>query len=535
MDDLNDYINYNLIYLGIILLVLSTIFSSVSNFLLSRLAEKIILNMRKKIWEKTLNLPLKFYHKKRSGDLVSRLTNDTTEIVDVMTHELMDLLEAVITLIISIIILFFLDVYLTLIILILVPFSTFIIYPLAEKVFNLSYKEQERLADLTSFSSGILKDIKLVKAFNAEEIEKKKGENKFKSLYQLGIKYSILNAIITPLLGLFSFVILVAVVGFGAWRVSTGIITLGELVAFIIYLIQVVTPFLAMNMFITNYQEARGSIKRIMEVLSEKDEIEMYDSKTKEFPCIFSSSDNLKLDFKNVSFSYKEDDKVLDEVSFSLETGNIVALVGPSGSGKSTIFSLIERFYHPKSGDITLNNISYRDVSINDWRKVFSYVPQDFPLFYGTIKDNLTYGIQRNISEEELIEVTKKANAHHFIMNFSNGYNTHVGEFGNYLSGGQKQRIAIARALLRKSKFILLDEVTANLDSESEYLLHDTFKSLSKENIGLFMIAHRLSTIKDADRILVLENGSMIGNGNHHHLYKTNSYYRKAIENQNNK
>lgn len=529
MDNLEKYIDYRLITIGIVLLTVSTILSAVSTFLLSRVAEKIILKLREKIWDKILKLPLKFHQKNRSGELVSRLTNDTIAIVDVMTHRLVDLFESIITLIVSLIILFYLDSYLTLILVVLVPFSIFIIYPLGEKIFNISYKEQERIADLTSFSSGILKDIKMVKAFNAEEIEKNKGENKFQHLYKLGIKLSILNSVITPLLSLFSFTVLIVIVGLGAWRVSNGTISMGELVAFIIYLVQVVTPFFAMNLFITDYQEAKGSMKRILEVLREKDEI---DSQINKHSLLPIHSETSRLDFKNVSFAYDENQMILHNISFSLETGEIVALVGPSGSGKSTIFSLIERFYPPSSGDMMLNNKSYQDIDISSWRKVFSYVPQDFPLFYGTIKDNLLYGLQEKVSMEELIEATKKANAHKFIMNFPHGYNTHVGEFGDFLSGGQKQRIAIARALLRKSKFILLDEVTANLDSESEYLLQHTLISLAQNKIGVFMIAHRLSTVKSADKILVLENGRITGYGTHDYLYRTNHHYKDSVDKQ---
>ncbi|WP_245799766.1 ABC transporter ATP-binding protein [Virgibacillus proomii] len=529
MDNLEKYIDYRLITIGIVLLTVSTILSAVSTFLLSRVAEKIILKLREKIWDKILKLPLKFHQKNRSGELVSRLTNDTIAIVDVMTHSLVDLFESIITLIVSLIILFYLDSYLTLILVVLVPFSIFIIYPLGEKIFSISYKEQERIADLTSFSSGILKDIKMVKAFNAEDIEKNKGENKFQHLYKLGIKSSILNSVITPLLGLFSFTVLIVIVGLGAWRVSNGTISMGELVAFIIYLVQVVTPFFAMNLFITDYQEAKGSMKRILEVLREKDEIDNQINKHSLLPI---HSEPSRLDFKNVSFAYDENQKILHNISFSLETGEIVALVGPSGSGKSTIFSLIERFYPPSHGDMMLNNKSYQDIDISSWRKVFSYVPQDFPLFYGTIKDNLLYGLQEKVSMEELIEATKKANAHEFIMKFPHGYNTHVGEFGNFLSGGQKQRIAIARALLRKSKFILLDEVTANLDSESEYLLQHTLISLAQNKIGVFMIAHRLSTVKRADKILVLENGNITGYGTHDYLYRTNHHYKDSVDKQ---
>ncbi|PYD94887.1 multidrug ABC transporter permease (plasmid) [Bacillus cereus] len=531
MDNFKNGINYNFIILAVVLLGIGTFLSAISNFLLSKIAEQIIFKVRKKLWNKTLKLPLKFYKNNRSGELVSRLTNDTSLIVDVMTHKLIDLLEAIISLIISLIILFYLDAYLSLVLVVIVPLSVFIIYPLGEKIFNISYKEQERLADLTSFSSEILKDIKIVKAFNAENIEDKKGEERFEYLYKLGIKSSVLSAIITPLLSLFSFIVLILVVGFGAWRVVNEAITIGELVAFIIYLVQVVAPFFTLNLFISDYQSAKGSVQRVMEILDEEDE-QTNNYKTVETNFSFDNEEKLNLIFNNVSFSYDENRTILKDISFTLETGKTFALVGPSGAGKSTIFSLIERFYSPSSGDVLLNNYSYNQVDVSSWRKIFSYVPQDFPLFYGTIKENLLYGLKENISMEILVEMTKKANAHEFIMNLPDQYDTHVGEFGNFLSGGQKQRIAIARALLRKSKFILLDEVTANLDSESEYLLRDTLNYLTQNNIGVFMIAHRLSTVKNADSILVLENGEITNFGTHDYLYEVNDHYRNSVDKQ---
>lgn len=531
MDNFKNGINYKLIIFAVVLLGVGTFLSAISNFLLSKIAEQIIFKVRKKLWNKILNLPLKFYKNNRSGDLVSRLTSDTSLIVDVMTHKLIDLLEAAISLIISLIILFYLDAYLSLILVVIVPLSVFIIYPLGEKIFNISYKEQERLADLTSFSSEILKDIKIVKAFNAEKIENQKGEEKFNNLYKLGIKSSVLSAIITPLLSLFSFVVLLLVVGFGAWRVVNEAISIGELVAFIIYLVQVVAPFFTLNLFISDYQSAKGSVQRVMEILDEEDEQTInYQTVEKKFS--LDNEKKVNLIFNNVSFSYDENRNILKNISFTLETGKTFALVGPSGAGKSTVFSLIERFYSPSSGEILLNNHSYNQVDVNAWREIFSYVPQDFPLFYGTIKENLLYGLKEKISMEVLVEITKKANAHEFIMNLPDQYDTHVGEFGNFLSGGQKQRIAIARALLRKSKFILLDEVTANLDSESEYLLRDTLNYLTENNIGVFMIAHRLSTIKNADSILIVENGEITNFGTHDYLYEVNDHYRNSVDKQ---
>ncbi|WMM88993.1 ABC transporter ATP-binding protein [Heyndrickxia coagulans] len=524
IDQLKSNIDIKLIVWIIVFSLLESVASSISQFLLSVSAEKVIFNLREALWNKTLQLPMKYYQKNKSEELVSRLTNDTTTVASIVTDEMVDLISSFFTLCVSIVILLFLDIPMTLALIIVVPLSLFIMIPFGKHFGEIAYKSQDRISELTMFSSQILRNIKIVKSFGAETKELQSGKDKFYSLYKLGVKSSILNAVIGPFLGTFGFLLLISVVGLGALRVSNGDISIGKLVAFIIYLFQVIAPFININMFFTSYQEAKGSLKRIFEILNEDVEPDRFLTNSVKNKNSFHT-----LILSHITFSYHED-QVLKDISFHVNKGEIVALIGESGAGKSTIFNLIERFYEPQSGEMYLDHVSFREVEPGLWRQSFSYVPQDSQLFDDTVKDNITYGLS-SVTEEEIVHAAKLANAHDFILALPDGYGSEIGEYGNRLSSGQKQRIAIARAFLRKPDFILMDESTANLDSESEYLLQDSLKHLS-EHVGVILIAHRLSTIMNTDRILVLENGKITGDGNHETLYQTNAYYRNLIQHQ---
>ncbi|EJQ35445.1 hypothetical protein IEE_05522, partial [Bacillus cereus BAG5X1-1] len=292
---------------------------------------------------------------------------------------------------------------------------------------------------------------------------------------------------------------------------------------FLLYLFQIMSPFIQMNHFLTSFQEAKGSMKRLFEILEEEEEVQVV-TKT----CIESPT---QLEFKDVSFRYDEKENVIEDISFKIKKGSLTALVGPSGSGKSTVFSLIERFYDPTNGDILLDDVSYKNIHVEEWRRKFSYVSQDTPIFSGTIRDNILYGKNDKVTDDKLIEIATFANADEFIVDLSDGYNTQVGERGNQLSGGQKQRIAIARALMRDADFLLLDEATANLDSDSEKQVQKAINTLIHKQTT-FVIAHRLSTIVDADQIIVLEDGRITGFGTHDELLSNHEYYQKVIKQQ---
>ncbi|MFP3415468.1 ABC transporter ATP-binding protein [Bacillus sp. SIMBA_074] len=523
MDELSKGISFGLISQISILLILEIIFSAFSLYLLSKVGEEIVKNLRDKLWGKFLKLPVKYYNDNKSGEMVSRITSDTTAIVNIISSEIVDLITSCITLILSLIILFTLDVPMTLVLILVVPITLFIVIPLGEKVYDLSFQEQNKMSQLTAYLSQTLSEIKLVKSYNTELKETENGKKHFDFLYMNGIKRAKINSILTPVLGTFTTTVLIGVVGFGAWRVDQGLISSGELVAFLLYLFQIMSPFIQMNHFLTSFQEAKGSMKRLFEILEEEEEVQVVTKTCIGFPT--------QLEFKDVSFRYDEKENVIEDISFKIKKGSLTALVGPSGSGKSTVFSLIERFYDPTNGDILLDDVSYKNIHVEEWRQKFSYVSQDTPIFSGTVRENILYGKNDKVTDDKLIEIATFANAHEFICGLSDGYNTQVGERGNQLSGGQKQRIAIARALMRDADFLLLDEATANLDSDSEKQVQKAINTLIHKQTT-FVIAHRLSTIVHADQIIVLEDGRITGFGTHYELLSNHEYYQKVIKQQ---
>lgn len=527
MDQFSKGVSFDLLSKLFFFLILGMVFTSFSLYLLSKVGEEIVKNLRDKLWNKLLKLPINYYNKNKSGEMVSRITNDTTVIVNVMTHEIIDLITNCITLILSIAILFTLDIPMTFVLISVVPITLFVVMPLGKRIHDVSFQEQTTMSQLTAYLSQRLSEIKFIKAYNNQLKEIENGKGYFLFLLKCRLKKAKINSILIPIVGLFTHVILIGVIGFGAWRVDQGLISSGELVAFLLYLFQIVTPFVQMNHFITSLEEAKGAMKRLFEILEEQEEQEEQIEIVTENNIILPA----ELEFKNVSFGYNENQTILKDVSFKIKKGSLTALVGPSGSGKSTIFSLIERFYNPINGDILLGNQSYKYINLNNWRENFSYVSQDTSIFPGTIKENILYGVNKTITDNEIIEISKLANAHEFIMNFPDGYDTQVGERGNQLSGGQKQRIAIARALIRNTNFLLLDEATANLDSESEKQIQESINSLINKQTT-FVIAHRLSTIIKADQIIVLENGNITGIGNHNELMNKNKYYQNVIKQQ---
>ncbi|HHQ2481129.1 TPA: ABC transporter ATP-binding protein [Bacillus cereus] len=531
MDDFNREQIINLGSIIVIVFLLNLACSSISLYVLSRIGENIIQTLRVKIWNKLLRLPISYYDKEESGRLISRVTNDTMILRGLISRDIIQCITNFLSIIISIGMLFYIDITMTLMLLITVPLIMLIVIPLGKKMSALAYQEQQQVAELTSFLSQMLGEMRLIKSYNTESQEINKGKQYFDNLYKYGMKRTKIYALLTPVLGSATLCIILGITIFGVWKVNEGSITIGTLIAFLIYFFQILMPFMQMNHFITSLQESKGATDRLFQILQEAEE-EDEKNNMKLLVKETLTNSNKKIEFKNVSFKYENrSSSILQDLSFSIQKGNKVAIVGPSGAGKSTIFSLLERFYDPTSGEILLNGISQNKVNRQEWRKYFSYVSQSSPMLSGTIKENILYGITRNVTEKELIQVTKRAYAHDFIMKFPKGYETIIGEKGSHLSGGQKQRLAIARALLRNTEIILFDEATSNLDSESESHIQKTIRNFGTDKT-IFIIAHRLSTVLHADQIFVLEDGTITGCGTHEELLQTHLYYKKIIETQ---
>lgn len=510
-----------------IILVLATMFviraimSGFSIYLLNHEGQKVVANLRKRLWKKFLALPIPYFDNNSTGEMISRMTNDTSIIMGLITNHITTLVTGLISIIGSIIVLFFLDWKMTIIMLGTITISLLTFIPLGKKMYKIARDRQDENARFTSVISSVLSEIRLVKVSNAEKIEYNNGIKKINNLLQFGIREGKIQSLISPLTSLISMVLLVIMAGYGGIRVSSGVMSAGNLVAFILYLFQIFMPLVQFTSVFTQVQKAKGATERIISILeSSEDNIH----KGREIQRIEEP-----IELKNVTFAYKNSNNlVLKDISFKAEPGKVTAIVGPSGSGKTTIFSLLLRYYVPLSGTIKLGNEPINNFSVFSWRQHIGFVSQDNPIIDGTIRDNIIYGLDKDISETELKRVTKLAYADEFINKLPKGYNTEVGERGLKLSGGQRQRIGIARALLRNPSILMLDEATSNLDTKSEFYVQKALNNLMKRRTTL-IIAHRLSTIINSDRIIFLENGTITGNGTHKELLQTHNMYREFV------
>lgn len=464
-----------------------------------------------------------FFDKNESGQLMSRLTDDTKVINEFISQKLPNLLPSVLTIIGSLIMLFVMDWQMTLLTFITIPIFVLIMIPLGKIMQNISKKTQTEIANFSGLLGRVLTEIRLVKVSRTEKTELNNAHKNLQEIYFLGLKQAKITAIIQPISGVIMLLTIAVILGFGAIRISTGAITAGTLIAMIFYVIQLTQPIINLSTLVTDYKKAVGASSRIYEIMEEPTEVfELEEAK----PIIDGN-----LSFENVHFKYGNK-PILTNVSFDIPSGSITAFVGPSGSGKSTIFNIIERMYDIEQGDITYGSQSIYDIDLGDWREKIGYVMQSNSMMNGTIRDNILYGINREVSNEALIYYAKLANCHEFITAFEDGYDTIVGERGLKLSGGQRQRIDIARSFVKNPDILLLDEATANLDSESERKIQDALEELM-ENRTTIVIAHRLSTIKKAEQIIFIDNGSVTGVGTHQELIASHEKYQQFVHTQN--
>ncbi|WP_275296727.1 ABC transporter ATP-binding protein [Brevibacillus choshinensis] len=504
--------------------IAQAIAGGLSIYLLNHVGQSIVAALRDRLWKKLLVLPVSYYDNHRTGDTISRMTNDTGVVKGLITEHLSNFFTGVIAIIGSIATLLYLDWQMTLVMLVAVPFSFLILFPLGRQMYRISKGLQDETASFTTIMNQVLSEIRLVKSSNAEPHEYESGKKGIDNLFRYGLKEGRVQAMIGPLISFVLMVLLVVIMGYGGMRVATGALTAGELVAFILYLVQIVMPLGQFTQFFTQLQKAMGATERIIETLGaeEEDHLSGRDLLSAELP----------IHVDRVSFAYESGgETILDDVSFTIEPGKVTAIVGPSGSGKTTMFSLLERYYQPLNGEIRLGNDSIQDFSLASWRSKIGYVSQESPLIAGTIRENICYGLDREISDAELGQAAAMAYADQFIEELPEAYDTQVGERGVKLSGGQRQRIGIARALLRDPQILMLDEATSSLDSKSELVVQQALANLMKGRTTL-VIAHRLSTVVDADQILFMEKGKITGRGVHAELFETHALYREFATQQ---
>ncbi|KMY48974.1 ABC transporter ATP-binding protein [Peribacillus loiseleuriae] len=505
--------------------IIQAIISGFSIYLLSLVGHKIVARLRDRMWIKLIRLPVSYFDKQSSGETVSRVVNDTSVVRDLISNHFPQFITGIISIIGAIIILLVMDWKMTLLMLISVPITLVIMIPLGRKMAKVSRGLQDETATFTGQIQQTLSEIRLMKSSTAEQNEETSGLTGIEKLLGYGLKEARIFALIGPIMYLVIMVVIVMIIGYGGMRVANGTMSTGSLIAFLLYLFQIIMPITSFAMFFTQLQKAKGATERIIEIL--------------ELP-LESGQDGIEMDItnetirvSNVSFAYSENEPVLENVSLEAQPGEMIAFAGPSGSGKTTMFGLLERFYEPTTGEIQIGNTPINQLSLDSWRSQIGYVSQESAMMAGTIRENLCYGLydSAQISDERLWEVAKMAYADQFIEAFPKGLDTEVGERGVKLSGGQRQRIAIARAFLRDPKILMMDEATASLDSQSESVVQ---QALTRLMVGrtTFVIAHRLSTIVDADKIIFIEKGQVTGIGTHHELTQSHDLYREFAEQQ---
>ena len=498
-------------------------FGTIGGYLLRYVGETAVKTLRDRLWNHLLKLPVNYFDEHKSGESSSRLVNDTTVIKELVTSEFPNFITGAIQLFGSMIILFIMDWKMATIMFSAVPIIALIMFPIGRILSKLGRQLQAATADFNADASEKLGEIRLIKSSNGEDYEKTTGEGFINKIFSLGVKDAKVEAalqpvIMTAMLGLF-----VGILGYGAVRVQAGTMTSGSLVAFLLYLFNIIAPVTSFATFFSHVQKAMGSTDRIQEIL-----------KTDLEPAAGDLDVNVEgksISAEHLNFSYSADHPILKDISFEAKPNSVIAFAGPSGGGKSTIFSLLERFYQPDSGQITVGGNDINKLDLDNWRSQIGYVSQDSAAFAGTIRDNLQYGLNRELTDDELWHGLSLAFADKFVRDFPEQLDTQIGERGVKLSGGQKQRIAIARAFLRDPKILMLDEATASLDSQSEQKVQQALDHLMIGRTTL-VIAHRLSTIVNADQIYFIEHGKVTGHGTHKELIQSHELYAKYVDEQ---
>lgn len=514
-------------YLCVLILVtflLKNLFTYLQTYYMAYVEQGILKDLRFDLFKHYLELPLSFFTEERKGNLISRIINDVQIVKDSLIAVVNSMFRDPPSIIVYSIVLFLFNWKLTLIIFILAPVTAFILSKIGNSLKRSSIRSQEKISNITSTLDETLGAVRVVKAFGMENYEKNKFEKENNSYFQVHVRLFRKRALGSPISEFIGVITIVIILYFFGTEIIKGDsdMTPGAFIFYIAVFFQMMPSLKLFGQMFNSYKEGTAAAERVFGLLDTESTIT-------DAPDAVSMTDfNKSIEFKNASFKYEKSDYILKNINLKINKGSIIAIVGPSGAGKSTLVDLIPRFYDLTDGQLFFDEHEIKKVKIDSLRKLMGIVTQETILFNDSVRNNIAYG-ENEISIEQIIEASKAANAHSFISNLSNGYDSVIGDRGVKLSGGERQRLSISRALLKNPPILILDEATSSLDTESEILVQQAIERLMHGRTSI-VIAHRLSTIQNADVIVVLEKGEIAETGTHTQLLHTSGLYKKLYD-----